>query len=252
MHEIDKKQFGAFVAQLRKEKGYTQKELAQRLYLSDKAVSKWETGVSIPDTALLMPLAELLGVTVTELLLCRRQEEPLERETVEQVVQTAVLYGEDRPRRAWQDMGKWPLVYGVALAVGAAAIYALFQMNALLTQTALTLAILGAIFGAYFCFYARLQLPERYDRERINLVYDGLFRMHMVGIAFNNRNWPHIITVGRGWSCAAMGAVPLLQLAAAWLLPPGLVQSLAWQLGLAAVALLGLFVPIYTVGRRYP
>lgn len=47
MHEIDKKQFGAFVAQLRKEKGYTQKELAQQLYLSDKAVSKWETGVSL-------------------------------------------------------------------------------------------------------------------------------------------------------------------------------------------------------------
>lgn len=46
MHEIDKKQFGAFVAQLRKEKGYTQKDLAQRLYLSDKAVSKWETGLS--------------------------------------------------------------------------------------------------------------------------------------------------------------------------------------------------------------
>ncbi len=46
MFEIDKKQFGAFVAQLRKEKGLTQKELAQALYLSDKAVSKWETGIS--------------------------------------------------------------------------------------------------------------------------------------------------------------------------------------------------------------
>ncbi len=47
MYELDKEKFGAFVAQLRKEKGYTQKELAERLYISNKAVSKWETGGSL-------------------------------------------------------------------------------------------------------------------------------------------------------------------------------------------------------------
>ena len=46
MFEIDKQKLGAFVAGLRREKGYTQKELADRLFISDKAVSKWETGVS--------------------------------------------------------------------------------------------------------------------------------------------------------------------------------------------------------------
>ena len=46
MFEIDKVKFGAFVAVLRKERGMTQKELAERLCISDKAVSKWETGVS--------------------------------------------------------------------------------------------------------------------------------------------------------------------------------------------------------------
>ena len=46
MFEIDKAKFGAFVAQLRKEKGLMQKELAEKLYVSDKAVSKWENGVS--------------------------------------------------------------------------------------------------------------------------------------------------------------------------------------------------------------
>ena len=46
MFEIDKAKFGAFVAQLRKEKGLMQKELAEKLYVSDKAVSKWERGVS--------------------------------------------------------------------------------------------------------------------------------------------------------------------------------------------------------------
>ena len=47
MYELDKEKFGQFVAELRKEKGYTQKELAERLYLSDKAISKWETGGSL-------------------------------------------------------------------------------------------------------------------------------------------------------------------------------------------------------------
>lgn len=48
MFEIDKEKLGAFISQLRKEKGYTQKELAEQLFLSNKAISKWETGASNP------------------------------------------------------------------------------------------------------------------------------------------------------------------------------------------------------------
>ncbi len=46
MHTIDYEKFGTFLAQLRRERGMTQKDLAQRLFVSDKAVSKWERGVS--------------------------------------------------------------------------------------------------------------------------------------------------------------------------------------------------------------
>ena len=74
--EIDKEQFGAFVAQLRKEKGLTQKALAEQLYVSDKAVSKWERSLSLPDVTLLHPLADVLGVTVEELLACKRKNAP--------------------------------------------------------------------------------------------------------------------------------------------------------------------------------
>ena len=44
--ELNKQAFGSFLAQLRREKGWAQKDLAERLYVSDKAVSKWERGVS--------------------------------------------------------------------------------------------------------------------------------------------------------------------------------------------------------------
>ena len=65
---MDNIRFGSFVAQLRKERGLTQKELAQRLHVTDKAVSKWETGRGFPDLKLLEPLAQTLEVSLVELL----------------------------------------------------------------------------------------------------------------------------------------------------------------------------------------
>ena len=119
MFEINKQQFGSFIAMLRKEKGYTQKELAQRLFISDKAVSKWETAVSIPDTALLIPLSDLLGVSVTELLMCERIKDsnPLDAGQVEGLVKTAISYSGDHTTRAYQNKSKWKLFYAAACSV---------------------------------------------------------------------------------------------------------------------------------------
>lgn len=59
---------GETISCLRKEKGMTQKELADQLGITDKAVSKWERNVAYPDTATIPALAEILGVSVEELL----------------------------------------------------------------------------------------------------------------------------------------------------------------------------------------
>ena len=59
---------GEIISTLRKEKGMTQKELADKLGITDKAVSKWERDVSFPDTATIPKLAEILGVSVEELM----------------------------------------------------------------------------------------------------------------------------------------------------------------------------------------
>ena len=71
---MDNIRFGAFVAQLRKEQGLTQKELADRLNVTDKAVSKWETGKGFPDVKLLEPLAQALGISLVELI--RGEKDP--------------------------------------------------------------------------------------------------------------------------------------------------------------------------------
>lgn len=59
---------GATIKALREGKGFTQKQLAEKILVSDKAVSKWETGRGLPDISLLEPLAQALGVSVAELL----------------------------------------------------------------------------------------------------------------------------------------------------------------------------------------
>ena len=117
MYELNKQKFGAFVSALRKERGYTQKELAQKLFISDKAVSKWETGMSVPDVSLLVPLSELLGVSVTELLMCEKMEQPAQMDTcqVESLVKTAIAYADETPQRAYQsDRKKSLALCGVA------------------------------------------------------------------------------------------------------------------------------------------
>ena len=101
---LEKEKFGAFVSALRKEQKLTQKELAQRLHTSDKAVSKWETGTCLPDVSLLMPLAEVLGVTVTELLRGERITQDLSREETEALVQAAVIASE-QDRTGWRSSG---------------------------------------------------------------------------------------------------------------------------------------------------
>ncbi len=65
---MDVEKTGRFIAARRRELGLSQQELAERLHVTNKAVSKWETGRSLPDGATLAPLAEALGVTADELL----------------------------------------------------------------------------------------------------------------------------------------------------------------------------------------
>ena len=71
---MNKERFGAFITEIRKERHLTQKDLAEKLHVTDKAVSKWERGLSYPDVTLMEPLAEALKISVSELLACQRKE----------------------------------------------------------------------------------------------------------------------------------------------------------------------------------
>ena len=65
MNQID---IGRFIAECRKERKLTQAQLAEKLNITDRAVSKWETGKSMPDASIMLELCNILGITVNELL----------------------------------------------------------------------------------------------------------------------------------------------------------------------------------------
>ena len=83
---MDAKKLGAFIAQLRKENNLTQAELAQRLQVTDKAVSKWERGLGLPDIHTIEPLADALGVSVLEVMKAQRLTDNISQEDASAVL----------------------------------------------------------------------------------------------------------------------------------------------------------------------
>lgn len=96
---MDARNTGALIAAQRKALGLTQKQLAARLLVSDKAVSKWEVGASYPEVTLLPPLAQVLGLTVDELLAGEAQQQ-------EQAADNAAAAPQDAPPEGGKPHGK--------------------------------------------------------------------------------------------------------------------------------------------------
>lgn len=87
---MDAEVFGAFIQQRRKELSLSQSELAEKLHVTAKAVSRWERGVGFPDIKLLQPLAEALDITIVELMQSKLIEEDLPKETAAELVSETV------------------------------------------------------------------------------------------------------------------------------------------------------------------
>ena len=87
---MDAQVFGAFVQARRKELGVSQAELAERIHVTAKAVSRWERGVGFPDIKLLEPLAEALELTIVELMQSKRIEKDIPKEEAAEMVSRTV------------------------------------------------------------------------------------------------------------------------------------------------------------------
>ena len=260
MHEIDNEKFGVFLAQLRREKELTQKELAERLYVSDKAVSKWERGLSLPDISLLQPLAEEMGVTVTELLSGQRIQpnQSISVEDVEALVGGALHLTAEEQARQRAHRRIWGIRFLLSALAFVLAVFLLWDLIPVFDDSGTMLwlpPLFGAGFGSYFIFFAKEKLPPFYDQYKINFYSDGILRMNVMGVHFNNRNWPHILRAARAWCCLVTAlwapAFTLMRVTMEQLRVPDMAAGLVTLVvGLTAI-LGGLFLPIYVVGRKY-
>ena len=84
---MEQEKIGKFILQLRKEKGMTQKELAEKLGVTDRAISKWENGRGMPELSLMKALCDELGVSVNELL----SGEKIEREDYQEKFEENII-----------------------------------------------------------------------------------------------------------------------------------------------------------------
>lgn len=240
MDQINSQKFGLFIAELRKDKNWTQKELAEKLYVSDKTVSKWERGVSIPNVALLMPIADTLGVTVTELLRGERTD----------AEESSGLLARDFGSR---NRKRWIAAYVICFAAAAAEVIIL-AVSGLLSIAAMKHNVLPAaglmlLFGGWFCLFAKDLLPSWYDRNKINYVSQGFCRIHMPGLTFNNGNWPYICVNLKIWTLAAAVLYPLACILILNISGPALWNQCKNILPVGTAV--GMMASTYIVGKKY-
>lgn len=99
---MNSEKMGHFISELRKSQQMTQKDLAARLNITDKAVSKWERGISCPDISLLSSLAEILGVTTGELLNGEKSDSA--SGVADESIDNALLYADTSARHKFNSL----------------------------------------------------------------------------------------------------------------------------------------------------
>lgn len=250
MVQNENQKFGEFLMQLRKEKNLTQKELGERLFVSDKTVSKWERGLSMPSVSLLIPIADIFGVTVTELLKGERISNQLTIEEVEALVTSSIDLSAEEKGGLAKSKKWWLIGYLAAVAIVIIELLVMFILKLNVHwNDVLLVEGLGVLFGAWLCCLAKEQLPTYYDEHKISYVSDGVFRLNLIGLSFNNSNWKPILVVCRCWVLVMCILFPILNYlyVGVFQLGDGLIE----RLGVLLLVCLGIFVPLYYVGKRY-
>ena len=115
---MDQIKIGRFIAECRKKANLTQMQLAEKLSITDKAVSKWERGVAMPDTSIMLALCDILGISVNELLSGEKINMENNNQKNEQLLLDMAKELEKKNKTVWSSMWAIMIVSMTALLAG--------------------------------------------------------------------------------------------------------------------------------------
>ena len=177
---------GKFIAECRKKANLTQMQLAEKLNITDRAVSKWETGKTMPDTSIMLELCDILGISVNELLSGERINMENNNEKNEQLLLDMAKDIEQKNKTIWTAMWAIMTVSIIGL-IGGLAIVAFFVPEGpwmLVAILALCVVFLIPCFyalklevsvGAYKCQNCGYEIVPTYS-EALNAMHMGTTR----------------------------------------------------------------------------
>ena len=120
---MDQIRIGALLKALRKEKGLTQEQLAERLGVSNRTVSRWETGSNMPDIGMLVELADFFEVSIPEIIRGERKSENMDQETRETAAAMAEYSQNEVKTGKQKAVGILLLAFGLFLIVSALSVF---------------------------------------------------------------------------------------------------------------------------------
>lgn len=120
---MDQIKIGAFLKELRKEKELTQEQLAEKLSVSGKTISRWETGSNMPDIGMLVEIADFYGVSIPEIISGERKSEIMNQETRDTAVAMAEYSRNEVKTGKQKVIGILMSVFGVFIIVSALMIF---------------------------------------------------------------------------------------------------------------------------------
>ena len=178
---MDQLKIGRFIAECRKGEGLTQVQLAEKLGITDKAISKWERGVAMPDTSIMLELCSILNISVNELLSGERITMENKNEKNEQLMLDMAKELERKNKTIWTAMWAIMIVSMIGLFAGLA-IVALLMPEGIWQLV----AIIGlCIVFLIPCFYAlKLEVSvgaykcKKCGHEIVPTYSEALWAMH--------------------------------------------------------------------------
>ena len=189
---------GRFIAECRKNVSLTQMQLAEKLGITDKAISKWERGLSLPDTAIMLELCDILGISVNELLNGEKISMENNNQKNEQLLLEMAKELEKKNKTIWVSM--WAIMIVSMTALFAGILAAAFLMPEGVWQL-VTILIICVVF-LIPCFYAlKLEISvgaykcKNCGHELVTTYMQALNAMHMGTTRYlkcpecNKRTW---------------------------------------------------------------